>query len=231
MLKIRDLTKGYAAPGGGRLAVVDVPKFDVGAGEQIALRGASGTGKTTLLHLLAGILEADGGSIEIDGEAMTGRGESGRDKLRAAKIGYVFQTFNLMQGFTAEENVRFGMAFGPGGVDRARAAALLARVGLSERAGYFPRQLSTGQQQRVALARALAGRPKVVLADEPTGNLDRDRAAAALALIREVCREAGAALVLVSHDEAVLGAFDTVVDLATINRAATVARATTGGAS
>ena len=221
MLEIRELKKSYDAPGGGRVLVVDVPRFDLAAGAQVALRGPSGTGKTTLLHLIAGIVTADTGSVVIDGEAMTGRGEAARDALRAAKIGYVFQTFNLMQGFSAEENVRFGMAFGPGGVDRARAAALLERVGLTERAGYYPRQLSTGQQQRVALARALAGRPKVVLADEPTGNLDRDRAAAALELIREVCREAGAALLLVSHDEAVLGAFANVVDLATINRAAT----------
>lgn len=219
MLAIRELRKSYAAPEGGRVSVVDVRAFDVAAGAQVALRGASGTGKTTLLHLIAGIVAADGGTITLDGEMMTGRGESARDRLRAAKLGYVFQTFNLMQGFTAEENVRFGMAFGLGRVDRGRARRLLARVGLGARAGYYPRQLSSGQQQRVAVARALAGRPRLVLADEPTGNLDAVRAGEALGLIREVCREAGAALLLVSHDEGVLRGFETVVDWRELNRA------------
>jgi putative ABC transport system ATP-binding protein len=223
MLEITALRKGFARPEGGRGEVIDVPALQLAAGEHLALRGASGSGKTTLLHLIAGILPADAGSIVVDHEAMTGRGEVARDRLRAAKIGCVFQAFHLLQGLTAEENVRLGMLFGPRGVERDRAAALLARVGLADRARYRPRQLSLGQQQRVAVARALAGRPRLVLADEPTGSLDRAAARVAVALIREVCREEGAALLLVSHDEEVLAGFERVEDLAFINRVTTVA--------
>ena len=154
----------------------------------------------------------------IDGEDVAALGESQRDRARAARIGYIFQTFNLLQGYTVLENVVLGMSFGPGGVDRARARALLERVGLGHRLHHFPRQLSTGQQQRVAVARALANRPKLVLADEPTGNLDRAHGREALTLIREACREAGAALLLVSHDPEVLAQFEQVRDFSEINR-------------
>ena len=142
-----------------------------------------------------------------------------RDRLRAAKLGYIFQTFNLLQGYTVVENVVLGMSFTSAGPDPRRARELLSRVGLGHRLGHFPRQLSTGQQQRVAVARALANRPALVLADEPTGNLDRRNAREALALIREACREKGAAHLLVSHDEEVLGQFARVEDFASFNTA------------
>ena len=217
MLAIHGLTKSYEAPDGGRAVIVDVPIFALAAGQQLALRGESGSGKTTFLHLIAGILGADTGQIEIDGIDMAALSEPKRDRLRAEKLGYIFQTFNLLQGYTVLENVLLGMSFGPG-ADRARARAVLDRVGLGDRVHHFPRQLSTGQQQRVAVARALANRPKLVLADEPTGNLDRRNATEALALIRESCREVGAALLLVSHDEATLSQFSQVTDFAEINR-------------
>jgi ABC-type lipoprotein export system ATPase subunit len=137
--------------------------------------------------------------------------------LRATTIGYVFQTFNLLQGYTCLENVLLGMSFGPG-ANRERAVELLRRVGLIDRLGHYPRQLSTGQQQRVAVARALANRPQLVLADEPTGNLDRRHAREAVGLIREACAESNAALLLVSHDRELLGAFDSVQPLEDINR-------------
>jgi putative ABC transport system ATP-binding protein len=124
----------------------------------------------------------------------------------------------LLQGHTALENVVLGMSFGPHGADRPRARELLERVGLGHRLNHFPSQLSTGQQQRVAVARALANRPKLVLADEPTGSLDRPRAKESLALIREVCRENGAALLLVSHDEQVLAQFENVQNFLDINQ-------------
>ena len=136
-------------------------------------------------------------------------------------MGYIFQTFNLLQGYTVLENVLLGMSFGPG-ADRAFAEALLRRVGLGDRLKHYPRQLSTGQQQRVAVARALANRPKLVLADEPTGNLDHRNSREALDLIREICREHEAALLLVSHDREILARFDTVADLSRINRAGSV---------
>jgi len=218
LLEIKDLVKSYVDPEGQRTRVVDVPHFTVEAGEQVALRGSSGCGKTTLLHLIAGILQADSGTIRIDGAEMTKLSEAGRDRLRAQSIGYVFQTFNLLQGYTALENVLLGMMFGKG-ADTARAQAMLDRVGLTSRSAYRPRQLSVGQQQRVALARALANHPKLVLADEPTGNLDPHHAREALALVRDICRENGAALLLVSHDEGVLAQFERAVDFRDINTA------------
>ena len=217
LLQLAGLTKAYPLPGGGLHRVVDVAEFALAAGEQRALRGESGSGKTTFLHLIAGILAPDSGRVALDDRDLAALGEAGRDRVRAEAIGYIFQTFNLLQGHTVLENVELGMAFGRG-IDRAHAAALLQRVGLGDKLGHFPRQLSTGQQQRVAVARALANRPKLVLADEPTGNLDRKNAREALALIREVCRENGAALLLVSHDEEVLKQFEHVQDFATLNR-------------
>lgn len=198
--------------------ILKVDAFEMRDADLLALRGESGSGKTTFLNLIAGILRADSGEIRVDGESMSGAGESGRDQLRAAKLGYIFQTFNLLQGFTCLENVLLGMKFGPG-IDRARAEQLLKRVGLSERLHYYPRQLSSGQQQRVAVARALANRPKIVLADEPTGNLDRRNSVEALKLIVEACGENSAALLLVSHDPEVLGSFKNVQDFHQLNRA------------
>ena len=219
MLSVADLTKSFLSPEGVRVEIVKVPAFALAAGEQIAVRGESGSGKTTFLNLVAGILAADAGQITVDGESMTALSEPRRDRLRAGKLGYIFQTFNLLQGFTVLENVMLGMSFGPRGADREHAREMLERVGLGHRLNHFPRQLSTGQQQRVAVARALANRPKLVLADEPTGNLDRKHARESLTLIREVCRENGAALLLVSHDEEVLAAFETRRDFAQINEA------------
>ena len=218
LLTISDLVKTYARPGGGEHRVVDIGEFSLEPAEHLALRGESGSGKTTFLNLIAGILAPDRGSIQLDGREVTGLGEAGRDRLRAETIGYIFQTFNLLQGHTVLENVQLGSAFGRG-VDRPHAIELLRRMGLADKHGHYPRQLSTGQQQRVAVARALANRPKLVLADEPTGNLDRRNAREALHLIREVCREEGAALLLVSHDERVLAQFEQMKDFAFLNRA------------
>ncbi len=219
MLTIRDLRKVYPNPEGGVTTVLDVPDFFLGSGEQRALRGESGSGKTTLLNLIAGILTPDAGSITVDGIDISRLKESARDRFRAEHLGYIFQSFNLLQGHTVLENVLLGMSFARG-ADASHARTLLSRVGLADRLHHFPRQLSTGQQQRVALARALANRPKLVLADEPTGNLDRRHGGDALNLIREICRETGSALLLVSHDEDVLAAFPQITDLAAINRAA-----------
>ncbi|MEN9634663.1 MAG: hypothetical protein RL077_3067 [Verrucomicrobiota bacterium] len=220
MLAVTALLKTFLSPEGERVEIVRVAQFALAAGAQRALRGESGSGKTTFLHLIAGILAADSGRVILNGVEMTALAEAQRDRLRADQLGYIFQTFNLLQGYTVLENVLLGMSFGPRGADRTHAKAVLDRVGLSHRLNHFPRQLSTGQQQRVAVARALANRPKLVLADEPTGNLDRKHAHAALALIREVCREQGAALLLVSHDEEVLAQFEQREDFAAINRPA-----------
>src|ERR1044071_1735242 len=205
LLSVTHLTKSYNNSDGVAQWIVQIDSFSLDSAQSIALRGESGSGKTTFLNIIAGILRADSGEVRIDGEVMTSLAESKRDALRAAKLGYIFQTFNLLQGFTCLENVLLGMKFGPG-ADRKRAENLLRRVGLSERLHYYPRQLSSGQQQRVAVARALANSPKLVLADEPTGNLDRRNATESLRLIQETCRENDAALLLVSHDPDVLAA-------------------------
>ena len=217
LLRIDQLKKTFLTPDGNVQTVVDVSAFSMDTGQHMALSGSSGSGKTTLLNLIAGILQPDEGRVELDGQSMSGTHEADRDRLRAKLLGYIFQTFNLLQGYTCIENVLLGMSFG-GSPDQARAAELLGRVGLSRRLDYYPRQLSAGQQQRVAVARALANRPKLVLADEPTGNLDQDNAAEALGLIRDTCRENGAALLLVSHDKNVLGQFEEVRDLSEINK-------------
>ena len=219
LLKIQQLIKRYTAPGGEAHTILDVPEFTLDEGQQVALHGASGTGKTTFLNCIAGILRPDQGDIELAGQNIAVASEGQRDQLRARHIGYIFQTFNLLQGYTCMENVLLGMSFS-GQAKTQAAAAILKRVGLSNRMDYRPSELSVGQQQRVAVARALANRPLLVLADEPTGNLDPQNAREALQLIREVCRENQAALLLVSHDQAVLDQFEDSLDLAEINQAA-----------
>lgn len=218
LLNISQLKKSFQAPDNSAQLIVDVPEFSLAPLTQMALAGESGSGKSTFLNLIAGILKPDSGSIVLDDVDMAALSESQRDRLRSAKMGYIFQTFNLLQGYTCLENVLLGMAFGPG-VDRAFARQLLERVGLGQRLNHYPRQLSTGQQQRVAVARALANKPKLVLADEPTGNLDHKNAEESLRLIRAACRENGAALLLVSHDREVLAQFEGVGDFHKLNRA------------
>jgi len=219
LLRIQVLKKAFLRPDGTVQHVIDVPEFSLRNNEQVALRGESGCGKTTFLHLIAGILKADSGSISLQGSDMVALSEAQRDRLRATMLGYVFQTFNLLQGYTCLENVLLGMSFGPG-PNRNRARALLERVSLGNRLDYYPRQLSTGQQQRVAVARALANRPKLMLADEPSGNLDPRNARESLKLIRETCQENAAALLLVSHDQSVLDQFDKVRDFHRLNQVA-----------
>lgn len=218
LLEVSQLKKSYRGPDGEIQPVVDVDSFTLDAEQQLVLSGESGSGKTTFLNLIAGILKADSGKVSIDGREMTALSESKRDRLRAESIGYIFQTFNLLQGYTCLENVLLGMTFGRG-ADKAFAREILNRVGLSHRLHYYPRQLSTGQQQRVAVARALANHPKIVLADEPTGNLDPRNAAESLDLIRQTCRENKAALLMVSHDNKVLDQFDHHEELHKLNKA------------
>ena len=222
LLEIRDLRKDYTSPEGELQRVLEVPAFSLEAGEQVAIAGSSGSGKTTFLNILAGILPADGGSVHFGEVEVTSLSEAERDRYRARELGYVFQSFHLLGGYSALENVVLGSSFGPGG-DVAQARELLTRLGLAERLNHRPHQLSIGQQQRVALARALVGAPRLVLADEPTGNLDPRHALEALELLRELCREQGAALLLVSHDPAVLDSFERREDFAALNRAGATA--------
>lgn len=219
MLQLKNLVKDFRLPDGKQLRVLDIADFAVHAGEQVILLGESGGGKTTLLHCIAGIMSPTSGSIMLDGLELTRLSESGRDRVRAAKIGYVFQTFNLLPGFTALENVRLGMTFGDGRHDATRAKLLLQRVGLSERLHHRPSQLSVGQQQRVAVARALANRPKILLADEPTANIDPQNQQRIIDLIRETCNEENVALLMVTHSMQIAEQFKRVERLETLNRA------------
>ena len=219
LLNIHAVKKSFPQPGGGRLSVLDIPKFQIGAGEQAVLIGRSGGGKTTLLHLIAGLTTPDEGSIRVGDIELTELSEAGRDRYRASMLGYVFQTFNLLSGFTALENVRLGMSFASGRHDLARAYELLNRVGLADRADYRPSQLSVGQQQRVAIARALSSKPRLLLADEPTANVDPASQQQVIDLIRETCRDEQIGLLLVTHTMDVADQFDRVENLADINLA------------
>jgi putative ABC transport system ATP-binding protein len=251
---VHHLRKHYAAPDGTPAQVLDVPVFAIADGEQAALVGGSGTGKTTLLHCIAGIVRPDAGRIifhdgaETDdvrqrlateagrdqnileyrragsqrfspGVDLTELSESRRDAFRGRYIGYVFQTHHLLPGFTALENVLLGMSFAGRAPGRAWAKHLLEEVGLEDRLHYRPGKLSLGQQQRVAVARALANKPALVLADEPTGALDPKNAQQVLGLIRRLCAEANASLLMVTHDRSLAGQLPRTVDLAQINLA------------
>jgi len=218
MLHLRDVTKSYRELDGSLLPILDIPSFHLAPGEQMVLVGRSGSGKTSLLHIIAGISRPDAGEVRVDGIDLALLSESECDAFRAQRIGYVFQTFNLLAGFTALENVLLGMRFASGRMDKARARHLLERVGLGHRMQHRPGMLSVGEQQRVAVARALANRPKLLLADEPTANVDTAHQAQVLNLLRETCREENVALVLVTHSPEVAAQFDRVDRLEQINR-------------
>jgi putative ABC transport system ATP-binding protein len=218
MLLVDSVRKSYAQPGGERLAILDVPRLVIAAGEQMVLRGRSGGGKTTLLNAIAGLTTVDSGSITIAGVDVTRLHEAGRDLFRARKLGYVFQTFNLLAGFTALENVLLGMTFTGQRSDRARALDLLDRVGLSHRAHHPPSALSVGEQQRVAVARALANRPVLILADEPTASVDPGHQQQVIDLLRGVCRDENVAMLLVTHSPEIAAQFERVEHLEHVNR-------------
>lgn len=217
---IENLQKTYVGPDGSAVPVVDVPSFQLLDGQQVALIGSSGSGKTTLLHLIAGILTPDSGRVRFGSVDICALPEAQRDVFRGQHVGYVFQTHHLLAGFSALENVLLGMSFTGRSPDHAWARRLLDEVGLTDRLHYKPSRLSLGQQQRVAVARALANRPKVVLADEPTGALDPSNADAVLSLIQRLCKDVGAALLMVTHDHDLAARLERTVELSTINRAA-----------
>ena len=217
-LELRNVTKTYREPGGGRLPVLNIVSFKLAAGEQAVLVGSSGGGKTTLLNIIAGITAADDGEVVIDGTNLVRLSEAARDRFRAERIGYVFQTFNLLPAFTALENVLLGMSFGGKKVDKPRAVELLKRVGLSHRLHHQPSQMSVGEQQRTSVTRALVNTPRLLLADEPTANVDLANQQTILDLLRESCRESNVALLLVTHAAEVAAQFDRIEKLADFNR-------------
>jgi putative ABC transport system ATP-binding protein len=220
MLALEHVRKSYIEPTGEPLPILDVERLTMGRGEQVVLRGRSGCGKTTLLNCIAGLTTVDAGKIEVNGHDVTRLPEAGRDRFRAGHIGFVFQNFNLLPAFTALENVLLGMAFAGGRPDPARARQLLTDVGLSHRLTHKPRALSVGEQQRVAVARALANRPVLLLADEPTANVDPAHQQQVIDLLRDACRREQIAMLLVTHSPEVAQQFDRVEHLEQVNRAA-----------
>ncbi|MGQ0529672.1 MAG: ABC transporter ATP-binding protein [Panacagrimonas sp.] len=186
--------------GDTRLTILDKVSLDIAQGESVAIVGRSGSGKTTLLSMLAGLDRPTRGRIELAGTDLGPLSEDARARLRAGRVGFVFQSFQLLAGFTALENARLGadLAGHADAAERARLA--LEQVGLAQRAGHHPYQLSGGEQQRVAIARAFAAGPSILFADEPTGNLDSATGADIIELLFQLNRERGATLVLVTHD-------------------------------
>lgn len=219
-LVLNDVRKSYREPDGSPLPILNVERFEIAPAEQVALVGQSGGGKTTLLNVISGITTADAGAVIVDGVDVTRLSEPARDRFRAERIGIVFQTFNLLPAFSAYENVLLGMTFA-GRTDRAFARELLSQVGLGHRLGHRPGQLSVGEQQRVAVARALANRPRLMLADEPTANVDVANQDLVLKLIRDACTEHKVSLLLVTHSQDVAQQFGRVENLAEFNRIGT----------
>ena len=220
MLSLENVKKSYVEPNGNLLPVLNIDHFDIDVGEQMVIVGRSGCGKTTLLHVISGISRADEGTVTVDGIQIGSLAESVRDRFRADTIGYVFQTFNLLPGFSALENVMLGMTFSLGRRDAGRARQLLDRMGLSHRLSHKPGTMSVGEQQRVAVARALANRPKLLLADEPTANVDSGNQQQIVDLIRETCEEENVALLLVTHAPEVADQFQRIDRLEEINKIA-----------
>jgi putative ABC transport system ATP-binding protein len=185
---------------GGRLTILRNLDLEVHRGEAVAILGASGSGKSTLLGLLAGLDLASSGEVRLCGASLTGLDEDGRAALREGQVGFVFQNFQLLPTLTARENVLLPLELSGAKSADHIAAEALERVGLTERAGHYPRQLSGGEQQRTAIARAFAPRPGILFADEPTGNLDQATGEQVIDLLLGLRRDTGAALVLVTHD-------------------------------
>ncbi len=198
MLRCRSLTQTYLS-GGRPLTVLNDITFALERGGFLAIVGPSGSGKTTLLGLLAGLDRPASGTIELDGNDLGSLTEDQRARLRSEKVGFVFQSFQLIPTLTARENVQVPLEL-RGEPAHARAQQLLERVGLGDRADHYPAQLSGGEQQRVALARAFSIKPQILFADEPTGNLDAATGATIITLMEELNRELGTTLVLVTHD-------------------------------
>lgn len=207
-IRVRDLHKSIATA----THTVDILRglsFDVPRGQFVAIMGASGSGKSTLLGLLAGLDNASSGSIQLDGEEITGLDEDSLARLRARKLGFVFQSYQLIPTLTAEENVLLPAELaGMNGGSAERARALLDNVGLAERRDHYPVQLSGGEQQRVALARAFVLKPPILMADEPTGNLDTANGSVVLDLLLTLNKKEGTTLVMVTHDPALAARAD-----------------------
>lgn len=216
MLRLLNLRHTYTASGLEARTVLDIPAWSLNRGGQVLLRGVSGSGKTTLFNVVAGLLRPSMGEVCLEDVALYKLSEPARDRLRAAKIGYVFQNHHLMPGFTALENVVMPMMFAgtiPAFKRNSRALELLTAVGLADYAQHRPNQLSTGQRLRVGIARALANQPVLVLADEPTAALDPASSESIMDFLQDSCRKTDASMIVASHDPALVARFPHTIDL------------------
>ena len=211
MLSVRKLTKTYRTAG-EEIAVLRGVDLELAAGERVALSGESGSGKSTLLHLIAGLDAADGGEIRLNGDDVASLSDAGRAALRRDRLGLVFQQFNLIPSLSVEDNLAFQSRIA-GKHDAAWQAELIERLGLATLLKRYPEQLSGGQQQRVAIGRALATKPMLLLADEPTGNLDEDTADGVLALARDLVARTGCGFLMVTHSARLAATLDRQVTL------------------
>ena len=202
MIEVDQISKTYQRAGGETVHALREVSFRITPGEFVVVRGPSGSGKSTLLNILGCLDQPTSGSYRLDGEDVSHLSDTQLARVRNAQIGFVFQSFNLLARTTALENVEIPMVYGDGRVDRKRALAALDRVGLAGRARHYATELSGGEQQRVAIARALINRPALILADEPTGNLDLAAGGEVMAVLGELNRE-GSTILLVTHDDAV----------------------------
>ena len=211
MLTVRNLTKSYSSAQ-EQVAVLRGVDLDVAAGESVALTGESGSGKSTLLHLIAGLDAADSGEIRLEDTAITGMADTERAQLRRDRLGLVFQQFNLIPSLSVADNLAFQSRIA-GKHDAAWHSELIERLGLAALLKRYPEQLSGGQQQRVAIGRALASKPLLLLADEPTGNLDEDTADSVLALARDLVARTGCGFLMVTHSARLAATLDRQVQL------------------
>lgn len=211
MLDVQDLKKAYPGPQ-GQLPVLDGVSLRLEAGHSLALMGESGSGKSTLLHLVAGLDQADSGDIHVAGQSLAGLNEAARAAFRRSQVAVIFQQFNLIPSLRVVDNLAFQARLA-GRVDAEWLAWLAQRLGLGELLQRYPEQLSGGQQQRVAVGRALAVRPPLVLADEPTGNLDEGSADEVMALLLDLVQQAGSSLLMVTHSARLAARLDSQVVL------------------
>ncbi len=221
LIHLKNLVKTYQSPEGS-IEIIKIPSFQLESGSQLSLMGPSGCGKTTLLNMISGIIAPDAGSIEINGVGVDKLSESQKDVFRSRNIGYVFQNINLIHSLTSMENVMLPMSFAAiksKAEQRQEAESLLKRLRLGHRLNHKPFQLSRGEQQRVAIARALANKPPLLLADEPTGNIDYSTGVQVVELLARLSREEEATLMMVTHNREFASLLPEIREIQDINRA------------
>lgn len=210
IMKVENLNKVYIT-GGEKIHAVNNTSFNVREGELLAIVGESGGGKSTLLHLLGGLDKPNSGKVIIDGKDIYSMNNDQRAIFRRRNIGFIFQSFNLVPVLTAYENILLPISLDKGNVDKARLNDIIKILGIEKRLNHFPNQLSGGEQQRVAIARALAYKPQVVLADEPTGNLDKRNSEEIMDMLKLICLKSGTTIIMVTHDLTLASKADRII--------------------